>query len=560
MINKYTYLFAAFLVFNLVFSQTTETFETETDNSVSFTDNSLVFNITSQAGGTFDIANFPGTGWNGTAIDNKYIDNTGSADIGIPVQFTIKSAGGTSFRLKSIYLFLSQSDLNPGSGSCTITGKKSGLTIFTATSSTGFNNPTNFGTNNGFTFIDLTSYGGSNNSNANIDEFVITTTGTFEYVALDAMKWEYDCSALVAPTASAQNFCDSANVSNLVATGNSLKWYAASSGGSPLAGTTALTTKTYYVTSNSTFCESARIPVSVTITPSSDNVTTVTACDSYTWNGTTYTTSGIKTGPTVNCVTEKLNLTITPSSDNVTTITACDSYTWNGTTYTTSGIKTGPTVNCVTEKLDLTITPSSDNVTTITACDSYTWNGTTYTTSGIKTGPTVNCVTEKLDLTINTSPVATVSIVGLLGNSSELIADQSGATYQWIDCNNSNTPISGENNQNFFPMTSGTFSVIVTLGNCSVTSDCIVVSNLKIDSFDLNSFKFYPNPVKNNLNISYSKEITSAKVINMIGQTISEKLLNSKEAQIEMSNLPSGTYFLDVKSADSSKTFKIIKE
>jgi len=409
--NKYLYLLIALLFVGSIFAQTTETFEAETDLSTSFTDNGQVFNITSQASGPFSIANFSGYGWNGTAADNKFIDNSVSATYFNPVQFTIKSAGGISFHLKSIYLFLSQADLLAGSGSCTITGKKAGLTVFTATSSTGFADPTNLGSNNGYTFINLTSYGGADNSNTNIDEYVITTTGTFEYVGLDAMKWEYDCSGLVAPTANVQNFCGAATVANLVATGNSLKWYANASGGSALTGITALTTNTYYVTSSNTTCESARIPVSVTITPSSDNVTTVSTCDSYTWNGTTYTTSGIKTGPTANCVTEKLDLTITPSSDNLTTVLACDSYMWNGTTYTTSGIKTGPTANCVTEKLDLTITPSSDNVTTVSACDSYTWNGTTYTTSGIKTGPTANCVTEKLDLTITPSSnnVTTVS-------------------------------------------------------------------------------------------------------------------------------------------------------
>ena len=50
-------------------------------------------------------------------------------------------------------------------------------------------------------------------------------------------------------------------------------------------------------------------------------------------------------------------MTITAPSDNVTTISQCGSYTWanNGQTYTTSGIYTGSTTNCVTEKLDLTI-------------------------------------------------------------------------------------------------------------------------------------------------------------------------------------------------------------
>ena len=65
-----------------------------------------------------------------------------------------------------------------------------------------------------------------------------------------------------------------------------------------------------------------------------DNITTETTCDSYTWNGTTYTQSGIYTGTTTNCVTEKLNLTITPSTNNFTTETTCDSFTWNSTTYT----------------------------------------------------------------------------------------------------------------------------------------------------------------------------------------------------------------------------------
>ncbi|MBC7641829.1 MAG: leucine-rich repeat protein, partial [Flavobacterium sp.] len=92
-----------------------------------------------------------------------------------------------------------------------------------------------------------------------------------------------------------------------------------------------------------------RIAVQVNITPNSINTTAVAACDSYSWNGTTYTASGVYTGVTVNCVTEKLDLTITPSTDNTTMVAACDSYTWNGTTYTASGVYTGSTTNCVTE-------------------------------------------------------------------------------------------------------------------------------------------------------------------------------------------------------------------
>ena len=56
----YIYLLITFLFVGSVSAQTTENFESEADNSTSFTDNNQVFNITSQSGGTFDVANFTG--------------------------------------------------------------------------------------------------------------------------------------------------------------------------------------------------------------------------------------------------------------------------------------------------------------------------------------------------------------------------------------------------------------------------------------------------------------------------------------------------------------------
>ena len=106
---------------------------------------------------------------------------------------------------------------------------------------------------------------------------------------------------------------------------------------------------------------SPRIPVVATITTGTNNTTTASACDSYTWsvNGTTYTTSGTYTSVT-GCHTETLVLTITPSTNNTTTVSACDSYTWsvNGTNYTASGTYTSVT-GCHTETLVLTVNISN---------------------------------------------------------------------------------------------------------------------------------------------------------------------------------------------------------
>jgi autotransporter-associated beta strand protein len=75
-----------------------------------------------------------------------------------------------------------------------------------------------------------------------------------------------------APGASPQTFCSAVNptVANLVATGSSLQWYGAATGGTALPGTTALSTGTYYVSQTVSGCESARTAVNVTVntTPS----------------------------------------------------------------------------------------------------------------------------------------------------------------------------------------------------------------------------------------------------------------------------------------------------
>ncbi len=70
-----------------------------------------------------------------------------------------------------------------------------------------------------------------------------------------------------APTASDQLFCSTSNptVGNLVATGTAIKWYSASTGGTALATTAAITTGTYYVSQTINGCESTRTAVGVTV-------------------------------------------------------------------------------------------------------------------------------------------------------------------------------------------------------------------------------------------------------------------------------------------------------
>jgi len=85
------------------------------------------------------------------------------------------------------------------------------------------------------------------------------------------------------------------------------------------------------------------------------------------------------------------------SSNNSTsydTLTACDNYIWNGTTYDSSGIHTFSTTNSIgcdsTATLNLTINPSTTKIIKIPKSDSYTWNRTTYPKDGVNTFVTTN--------------------------------------------------------------------------------------------------------------------------------------------------------------------------
>ena len=248
-------------------AQTTADFESATAGATSFSSNGQNFNIFCSSPSAFSILSASGIGWNGTAIDNKFIDNSNTSFPSQNIEFTIAAAGGTAFTLKSVYLFLSQYDLNQVvSGSVTITGKLLGSTVFTATANSGFNADINV--NNGYSFINMTTFGGSDNSFSVVDEYTVTTTGNIEYVGLDAMTWRPPCATIAGPSVlTNQSFCSNKTVADLVATGTgTFNWFAAASGGQALDASTIIATGNYYVSeTNAEGCRSDRTMVAVII-------------------------------------------------------------------------------------------------------------------------------------------------------------------------------------------------------------------------------------------------------------------------------------------------------
>ena len=105
-----------------------------------------------------------------------------------------------------------------------------------------------------------------------------------------------------------------------------------------------------------------------------------------------------------------------------------------------------------------------------------------------------------------------------------------------------------------------TYYVTQTIGDCTSEALAITVEvTLSVSGLDNTSFKVYPNPVKDFLNISYDKVIDNVEVINIIGQTVISKNVNVNHTQIDLSELPSGNYFVKINANGAAKTVKIVK-
>src|SRR5690606_34401570 len=82
---------------------------------------------------------------------------------------------------------------------------------------------------------------------------------------------------------------------------------------------------------------------------------------------------------------------------------------------------------------------------------------------------------------------------------------------------------------------------------------------LSIADETLNSFKAYPNPVKDFLYLSTTSSVDLVEVYDILGKNILTVNPGIVSPKVDMSALSSGSYFVKATIGNQSKTIKVIK-
>lgn len=223
-----------------------------------------------------------------------------------------------------------------------------------------------------------------------------------------------------------------------------------------------------------------------------------------------------------------------------------------------NGILSGLSLTGSTSNFIANTTGSNSNVSaSICLGDTFIFGSQVLTNSGIY----FNTFTSSAGCDSAVMLTLTVTNVNaaITQNGSTLVATPSFATYQWINCT-TGLPIPNATNVSYNTQNiNGLYAVVVTNNGCSDTSACFAITTGLGDMPLTGIVSIYPSPVTDLLNIRLAMPITHAsyKIYDFSGKEVLRNSINSNTTQVDIRNLKSGYYTLQLLSDEGivQKTF-----
>ncbi|MEO0339677.1 MAG: DUF4832 domain-containing protein [Bacteroidota bacterium] len=196
------------------------------------------------------------------------------------------------------------------------------------------------------------------------------------------------------------------------------------------------------------------------------------------------------------------------------------------------------------------------------ACESFTWqDGNTYTANNNTATYTLmgangcdSVVT--LDLTING-----VSDITTMINDATITANNTNASYQWLDCGNGSGIIPGEINGSFTAIVSGNYAVEITKNACRDTSACIPILVTDILEGEKDQFQVFPNPAGDQIFVQHPIGVNGViQIFDASGKEIIREDLEETRSVINLNKVKPGPFFVRIISDQNLITKKLIKQ
>lgn len=208
----------------------------------------------------------------------------------------------------------------------------------------------------------------------------------------------------------------------------------------------------------------------------------------------------------------------------------------------------------------LEVVTSFNVAETAAICDGdiYTFpDGSTGSTAVVHTSNLVS--STGCDSIIETTLNVTNLNVGVSNSNGVLTADETGANYQWVNCDNSSS-VSGETSQSFTPSVTGNYAVEITQSGCTEISECYEVQVSGLVPHDNNvAIEIFPNPSNGYITINshFQGEI---EIFDLTGKQIKKIRLENGTKKVIL-NVASGLYSWKFKSTDAHLSFgKLVVE
>jgi len=190
------------------------------------------------------------------------------------------------------------------------------------------------------------------------------------------------------------------------------------------------------------------------------------------------------------------------------------------------------------------------------------YNVTTYPTATDNCGASITGSTTDLPVTTPGTTVITWTFEDENGNSSTqtqnmiytplsseitfdgvtITATETLSSYQWYDCDSENS-IPGATNQTYVPLVNGSYYVDVIGTTCSISSDCITITDLGVANLAFSKLSIYPNPNAGSFTIE-AADAQSIKIITAAGQLVYQQEVTSGTNIVHLTGVESGIYFV----------------